>query len=408
VCRFWFLSWALASLGLALGGSMPVRGEAADSSNTVWLNYHHNRNAQSVLRHLQSHTVKVEAAIPAGLALPEGLGEDVRVAKWSTPMDQAKFRYVALGCSQKDAIYDRLAVDCNGDGLLSDEIILSPYHLQPYRKDNGRAYFGPIQMQFVGDDGPIVYHLNVTLGTYGKDHLQAMAGAGCWYQGEVQIDGQPVPVQLLDFNGNGTFDDTCGPGLNYVAADRIRFTTQNAVEPVLAGKYVRHEGKFYEVIPARDGASLSIRPAVDLATGVIEPSAEIDQVRVFGLEGSFLLGKGESRVVPAGRYLVESWERLVQDDRGQAWKFTGAMPPKASVLEVAGGATVALDLSAPYIAKLDHQVRGDRHTFGQKLSGRLGEAVSVNFNNGQRPQAPRLRIVNADGQYDQTFKFEYG
>ena len=37
----------------------------------------------------------------------------------------------------------------------------------------------------------------------------------------------------------------------------------------------------------------------------------------------------------------------------------------------------------------------------------VGEKVSI-LKNGLRPEAPEVRIVNADSSYDKTFKFKYG
>lgn len=395
--------------GVLAALAAPALHAADTGDGAFWLGYHHSRDAQKQLRYLSGQSLQTSAETPAGLTLPDGAGERPHFAKWSTPMDPAGFRRVALARSEASDLCDQLIIDTNGDGRLDDEAIHPPHHMRPYGMARGQVYFGPIEMRFDSPDGPILYHLNFTIYCGGVDeyHVQAMAGG--WYQGTVMLGGKATDCQLIDYNANGAFNDTCDGGSGYASADRVRFTTDAGVEPVFAGRYIRAGERLYEFGAARDGAFVTIREADDVAVGTLAPPDDFMMVKVYGPQGSFTVRADGIRDVPVGVYRFESWQREVTAGSGLAWRFTGRGFPQDATLDVAENEQVALELSDPWTGKLEDRAFGSRrHSIEQVLIGRYGERIDASYANGRRVPAPRLKIANADASYDRTFKFEYG
>jgi hypothetical protein len=395
----------------ALAAAGPEAATAAGppgGEGTFWLSYHKSRDSQKLLRYLGRQSLSVTAERPTDLSLPGATGPQVRFAQWSTPMDPAGFRHVALARSEQSALCDQLIIDTNGDGRLDDESICKPNHVQQYGRGNGWAHFGPVALQFDSPDGPILYHLNFRIYSSGPEQYHASAMAGGWYQGAVQLNGKATECQLIDFNANGTFNDTCGESTGYSSADRVRFTIDSAVEPVFAGRYVREGDRLYEFAAAQDGAYVTIRLSEDVATGTIAPPDDFGTVKVYGPQGSFAVQAGAIQDVPSGRYWLESWQREVSDDSGRLWRFTGRGFPEDAAVDVTDDTESGLELGEPWAAKLTDRVSNRKHSIDQTLVGRLGERVDASYADGQRPPAPRLKIVSDDGGYERSFKFEYG
>ncbi|MCC6682392.1 MAG: hypothetical protein IT445_15940 [Phycisphaeraceae bacterium] len=402
------LAAALVSLCLC---PVPARAdEPAGGDGTTWLSYCQSSDTNSLLRYVSRQQLKIEKDRPADLALPAALGEQVQVTRWTTPMDAAGFRRVALSRSAASDLCDQLVIDSNGDGRLDDETICQPHDQRQYGSGQGQTMFGPVAMHFDSEDGPILYHLNFTVYSSGlNEDYYVMATTACWYQGTVVLNDRPVTCQLIDYNANGTFNDVCDQQeSSYASADRVRFTDNAEIEPMFAGRYVRDGQQLYEFSAAKDGAYVTIREAEGPATGFIKPQDGFYQVKVYGPQGSFVISKEDEQQVPVGRYKLASWQLQPTPVSGKQWQFTGAGFPEQSGVDVATDAVVELNLGGPWTAKLEDQVRNRQHTFNQVVIGRYGEHVNVAYADGSQPPAPRLRIVSDDGKYDKTFKFEYG
>jgi hypothetical protein len=109
--------------------------------------------------------------------------------------------WVALDRTAGQGRWDQLYIDSNVNGNLNDE---KP--IKAYRTDKYYTYFGPIKVVFEGEDGPLTYHLNFRFyESGGRQRLYVTSGG--WYEGDITVAGVKKYCMLIDYNGNGTFND---------------------------------------------------------------------------------------------------------------------------------------------------------------------------------------------------------
>ena len=77
--------------------------------------------------------------------------------------------------------YDRLYIDGNANGDLSDDAAV-----EPYQRESNRAVFGPLKIVFASADGPITYHLRADLRVY-PDQTSCLLSSACWYEGPITV-----------------------------------------------------------------------------------------------------------------------------------------------------------------------------------------------------------------------------
>ena len=382
-----------ASLLLLLVCQTSVAGAGAPQ----WLRYHTHREAKRIVRDMSSVNVKVIAEAPKGLKLPAFKHAEPLFAKWATPMAKGGFVWMALDGKRKRGQHDRLIIDANGNGDLSDDEAVKAFSAH-----QSGAQFGPVRVVLPGEDGPVTYHLHAR--SYSQPNYRRLyIQPACWYEGDVRIGGKTWRCQLVDFNANGTFDDTSATGSQ---TDRIRIGTGDDFETHFVGKYVQVDGALYAVSPARDGAFVSLTPRTDVPMGTVQLTAQVTRFLAAGENGLFTVesADGTGRL-PAGTYRLYRWELERKDERGALWKAQGSGSSKA--FEIRKGKTTELAFGEPLTATVKATKTGATHRFDQSLRGSLGESVSLT-RNGSRPSAPKLRITNAAGDYDKTFTFEYG
>ena len=158
--------------------------------------------------------------------------------------------------------------------------------------------------------------------------------------------------------------------------------------------------------PQTEGA----KPAavVNAAYGFIRLPEAISQFQVEGAHGlvSIEIDKPTERM-PAGQYHVRYWKIERKDDQDNKWALTGRYYGKDNPFEIKDGGETTLNVGEPIVATVDARNSGSSYYFNQVIKGRHNEIVELT-RNGSRPQAPKLRIKNKDGSYDQTFDFQYG
>lgn len=372
---------------------------AAGAAVPQWLRYHTHQQVERIVGDVSSVHVEVVAEAPKGLKLPALKHAEPLFAKWSAPMAKSGFVWMVLDGARKRGQHDRLIVDSNGNGDLSDDEAAKPFTAHRYG-----AEFSPVKVVLPGEDGPVTYHLHASF--YSQPNYRRLSiEPACWYEGDVRLGGKTWRCQLVDYNANGTFDDTSAK-LSHSQVDRIRLGTGDGLKTHFAGKYAQVEGALYEVAPARDGAFVSFTPRPDVPVGTVRLTAQVTRFRAAGENGLFTVesADGTGRL-PAGSYSVYDWELERRDKSGALWKAQGRGLPNPFV--VREDKETKLACGEPLTASLKATKTGTSYRFDQKLAGALGQTVSLT-RNGSRPSAPKLRIVNAAGDYDKTFTFEYG
>ena len=153
-----------------------------------------------------------------------------------------------------------------------------------------------------------------------------------------------------------------------------------------------------------------IKPAavVDTAYGSIHLPEAISQFQAEGAKGLVTIGTDKpTERMPAGQYHVRYWKIERKDDQGNTWALVGRYYGKDNPFEIKDGGETTLNVGEPIVATVDARNSGSSYYFNQVIKGRHNEIVELT-RNGSRPQAPKLRIKNKDGSYDQTFDFQYG
>ena len=376
-------------------------GPAARSQEQQWLQYRAAAGARQVVPDMGYQDAEPSPAKPPGIKLPPFRSGRPLFLVWRTPMVASGRIWMAFDQSNAGGDYDRLYLDANANGDLSDDPVY-----QPFQHDSSLCLFGPVKIVFEGPDGLITYHLSMEVRTYPQQIYCLLSPAG-WYEGQISVGGVKKRCLLIDHNVNGTFNDK---SRDYNQSDRIRIGEPADIEGGAVGNYVEVDNKLYKVDMARDGAYVVLSEAKDVPYGTVRLAENIATLVVSGENGSFIRKpeKGSARL-PVGTYQVNSWSILRKDDAGARWEMKGTFPQGGPH----GGLTVVPDkeISIPFGEPIYSTVRvsksGSEYTFNQRLEGRHGERI-VLTRNGSQPPAPRLRITNKEGTYDRSVSSAYG
>jgi len=377
----------------------------AGAEEEHWLTYRTSAHPQRAIGNVSSAQLSQQTDRPDGLELPELTAEDPLFAKWPTPMVEAGHVWLVFDRSKVRRQYDRLYIDSNCDGSLADETAIKPVSARRYGRGNAQAQFAPVEVWLQGDDGPVAYALNVQLyeRAEGRHHLRATSA--CWYQGQFELAGKMRQCTLVDYNCNGTFNDS---SVQFQNVDRIRLGAGSSVVEHFVGKYMQIDGTLYEPKIAPDGAFIAVSPAEGVILGAVKAPENLTKLTVGGEGGLVQLalvdGVGQ---LPVGKWAVYEWQIEREDEKGAKWKLVGKGAAGNVTFEVAKDEAIELAVGEPITGVVSDRANGKRHNFSQSLKGRMGERIELT-RNGQRPGAPKLRIVSEDETYDKVFRFEYG
>jgi hypothetical protein len=356
--------------------------------------------------------LKMTSDAPPGVAMPKFNDTVPLFGQWFTPMTKSGHFWFALDRSVKGGYYDRLYIDANGNAKLTDETSVAARQADKYRSE-----FGPVKVLLEGDDGPVTYHLDFRFYNYQGNRDMNIASA-CWYEGTVTVDDKKWQCILVDYNSNGTFNDTSS---NLDDIDRIGIAppapstsakaanADNGMTMYFAGKYIDIDGKYYHPAPARDGACITFTPMTNVPMGSVRIAKEITRVTAGGENGLLPIravdGQGK---LPVGKYRIYEWAIVRKDADGVSWKLRGSGFGNSGDFEAAEGKEAALGMGEPVAAALSVQ-KDNRGQCSISLSyqGKLGERLEVLRNNERAPE-PRVTIKNADGTYARTLTLEYG
>jgi hypothetical protein len=353
------------------------------------------------------------SAKPEGVQLPSLKSDQPLFLDWKTPMVASGKVWMAFDKSNPKGEYDRLYLDANANGDLSDDPVY-----QPYRRESNMSYFGPVKVVFAASDGPITYHLSAELRADSRQ-ANCLLSPACWYEGQITVGGIKNRCMLIDHNVNGAFNDK---SRDYSQSDRIRLGEQSGSGPQTqsvafgvpyeggaVGHYIEVDNKLYKVEIARDGACLTLTEAKDVPYGTVRLADNITTVIASGENGSFLRQpeKGVLKL-PAGEYRVDSWTIARRDAGGAKWEMKGTLPAAGSGgFTVASDKEVSLPFGEPIYSTVQTTKSGSIYAFEQKLLGRQGERV-VLTRFGAQPPPPKLHIRSRDGTYDRSISSEYG
>jgi hypothetical protein len=377
-----------------------ILASAALAQNEQWLQYRSANEARQMIGDIGYQLLHPSATKPEGIKLPALKSDQPLFLDWKTLMVASGKIWMIFDKSNPKGEYDRLYLDANANGDLSDDPVY-----QPYRRESSMSFFGPAKVTFESPDGPITYHLSMELRADGRQSYCLLSPA-CWYEGQITVGGVKKRCLLIDHNVNGTFNDK---SRDYNQSDRIRLGEQSGYEGGAVGDYVEVDNRLYKADIARDGACLTLTEAKDVPCGTVRLADNITTVIASGENGSFIR-KPENGVIklPVGEYRVDSWTIARKDEAGARWEMKGMLPSGGSAgFTAAPDKEVSLPFGEPIYSTVQASKNGSIYAFEQKLQGRQGERV-VLTRNGSQPPPPKLHIRNRDGTYDRSISSEYG
>jgi len=204
---------------------------------------------------------------------------------------------------------------------------------------------------------------------------------------------------LLDASGNGQFD---------------RLTLQDmGLENRWLTRLVRSKGVYYALSVAPGGESIRITPTKP-KVGKLKIPAEIESASVVGPEMAAIVVSDDKEIeLPAGRYSILQY-RYLKD--GARLRVSGGSP--RGVFEVKADQTNTFRVGAPLGLGVTYQStspsrdatrRPSQLRFVFKVTDCVGRGiVDCRSSRGNRPPAPRLKIVDQGGKTVLDAAFRYG
>ncbi len=227
-------------------------------------------------------------------------------------------------------------------------------------------------------------------------------------------------LRFLDVSNNELIDVSPAAGLSELADLRLNGNRITDLSPLEALDRLKAVWVFDNTasIPAKwKDAQIAIwldaaqyaGSALDAPRGKLACKGEI---------GSFIVKRGNCYIrtsadadgvdLPEGEYRMANWEIEKKDSDGALWKLTAVLRAEnKGVFTIAEGQTQTLEIGEPIIGSVTANKGRSAYSFGQTLAGRMGETITI-MREGARPAPPKLHIRNKDGDYEQTFNFEYG
>ncbi|MCX6924257.1 MAG: hypothetical protein NT154_13750, partial [Verrucomicrobia bacterium] len=259
----------------------------------------------------------------------------------------------------------------------------------------------------------ITYHLVLRFMQYEGSEANLMVSSAGYYAGKVEIGGTKRPLELIDENVHGTFNDRAA---NMGDSDCVRVEGDKIGQRYL-GKMLELDGQFYSIEVARDGAFIKLRKAEDVVLGQVRVPEVITEFVAFGENGHFVRkpAKGEF-TLPTGKYHIQQWKIDRKDAKGATWTLSGNGFDDSARFEVAAAKPASLEVGEPMRAVMQFQEPTTRPgareatkqvAFSLRFQGHYGETLEIMQGN-QRPRGPRLTLTSLDGSYRYTNTFEFG
>ena len=398
-----------ATFILAAGLSLTCPAAAQQEQ---WLRYRTAAEPHQFIGGRYSQTQVPTAKPPEGLQLPKFTGDRPLFVRWKSPMAKDSGVWLALDRSGEKRPYNRLYIDSDLDGSLADETAIKPD--SSYIGNNRySATFNLVRVLLPAEDGPVAYHLNVLYRDSRGNKRVSFRPAG-WYEGPVTVGGKKLWCTLIDYNGNGLFDDSSmerGQGdLVRIApkADQSFHNRETDRTTRSVGRHIEIGQNLYELQIAPDGAYVKFIATGRVPTGSVRVGKGVQEVSVRGKQGHFFRQVKDDLVkVPAGDYVVDRWEVNQTDDKGVRWQLIAKSSRDRVSFTVTDGEETKLNIGQPVVCDVLISKSGNGYQINQELKGRLGEQIWLR-RNGRRPTAPKVHITNADGSYDRSFRLEYG
>jgi len=382
---------------LVLVITLLILTSAASAQDEQWLQYHSEQEAMQIIGNITRSNLRLTSEKPQGVELPDFKTEEPFFASWSTPMFADGKLWIAVDRSAEKGRWDQLYIDSNVNGHLNDETSVKAYRTSQYY-----TYFGPVKVVFEGEDGPLTYHLNFMF--YENEETRRLyVSPGCWYEGDITVAGAKKYCMLIDYNGNGTFNDK---SINYNECDRIRIGVKGTRDTGYVGNYIEIDDVLYHTEIARDGAYIKLSKADDVKFGTVRLPDTITEFAAGGENGLFTFKPENSTgSLPVGKYRINSWKIERKDEKGKRWEVQGRAYTPQGDFEITEGAEKSLEIGEPLRGNL--QVRFNAETenyeFEKNVRGRMGEYLTLTRGGQRVSNLWKMHAKNKEGTFAKTY-----
>lgn len=260
--------------------------------------------------------------------------EEAKKEQKETQKDKAKGKEPAKRAAKKSNAYDRLYLDLNGNGDLTDDkpidakvsrlpIVNASYH---------QSQFPRIDLTIDVDGKKLDYSFFLEVTSYGAgdgQYVFATLTAAAYRRGQVILDGKKWKIALLDHNSNGRFDDITSVnkemrgsegqlypdfGDALVLEDAVPAPAKRtrgafaAEDQEYLGKINNLGGKLYELKVTPRGDELTVTRST-VALGKVSSPHRPCTLALIGDQGYLSLSLDKSGVaeIPAGKWRLLSY-----------------------------------------------------------------------------------------------------
>jgi len=334
---------------------------------------------------------------PQDVQFPEFGSQSPLFSQWASPLVKNGYLPIALDQSRENGIYDRMFIDTNNDGLINDETAMTATW-----SDQNNASFGPVEVTLSNQEKSFKYHLKFEYFSF-EDTRQFTAYSDGQYEGVITVGTETKECVLIDYNSNGTFNDK---SIDPHQSDRIQIgKNENRYISTLqyCGNFVEVDGLLYQMEIAPDGSSIKLTPGENVSYGTVSLPEDIDELVVFGENGSFSFNPVEKEIqLPIGTYQIEQWVMVRRDEKDDQWKLSGSEFGDGGHFEVSAETEIQLNIGEPITCGLDIFETGlGDYTLTQILKGKLGEKVHLMVN-GALPGDLKIVVQDEGGVHQHS------
>ncbi len=352
------------------------------------------------------------------------------------------YAFVLDSTDLKSKGYDLLHFDLNHNGDLTDDKVVKATPLSGTRRSRGipRRTFPcvAVTVNADGTDVDYAFYLRAYARHYGSGQGEAISARAylqsvVYRDGQVVLDGKRHRIIVLDFNGNGRFDDETEINEQVRLVDGRLYATRGdmlLIDPDIKNAMVtgygvtdrkeRHlvssliciGGRYYDMEVSAAGDEISLEPTGLPMGSVVNPSSSFDAVLFSGKVFVKISCEADKPVpLPAGDWRLLQYT-INAGKAGQSPTLVSAGGMRdGKPVKVAKGQTAKLAFGPPYTPKvtISSPSRGGQPArLGLKIMGVGGEICSNLRVKGNRPEAPTFEVATPKGKVIERGKFRYG
>ena len=318
---------------------------------------------------------------------------------------------------------NRLYVDTDGDGYLSDEKALKAKTVKYRRFGSGRYYrFGPFSVE--ADDGTEKVTTKLYAQSYGiRSRTLAFYPSG-YRVGKIRLGNKVYGVAVCDGNFDGRYDKRITLPIEkfFGSGDydcfAIDFDQNGGFDWFHAGRseimrlsrMVKFDDSYYGIGVSADGGVLELRE-VEPEFGTLEVEGDSAKMALISDAASEYISDFEQgQQLPVGRYAAIDIGINKVDSDGNKWTLGSYQKTgKLRDFEIRPSEVVTFKIGSPLVIKTTAERRDAIVAIGLYLEGQSGEQYGGQVKkSGKNVHRPGIKIRNESGEIIHSGNFEYG